>query len=107
MELYKIKQYIGKEYSSNIITNEKDKETFENILTNTNNIKLIYRICEDGRDNNKMLEIIQCCFNHIIIIKTKEANIIGCYFRNAKIDNESIIFSIDKPNLYIYKQELN
>ena len=54
-----------------------------------------------------MLEIIQCCFNHIIIIKTKEGNIIGCYFRNEGIDNESIIFSIDKPNIFIYKQELN
>ena len=53
---------------------------------------------EDGRNNNKMIEnIILFCLNHIILIKTKEGNIFGCYInRNEGIDKYSFIFSIDK-----------
>ena len=61
---------------------EKDKEIFENILTNTSNIKLIYRMSEDGRNNNKMIEDIEYWYNHIIIIKTKDNNYI--YFFNSR-----------------------
>ena len=62
----------GKEYSSKIITNEKDYETFENILTDTNKMKLAYRMSEDKKNNNKMIENIKYYLNNIMLIKTKE-----------------------------------
>ena len=101
----------GKEYSSKIITNEKDYETFENILTDTNNMKLAYRMSEDGKNNNKMIKNIDKSYNNIILIKTKQGNTFGCYIpkdegrpkeEDEKKDERSFIFSIDKYEIFNY-----
>lgn len=95
----------GKESKSKIIETEKERQIFCNIF-NPNGIKLVYGKGINNANNNNMVENINCCFNYIILIKTKNEEKIGCFFtKTNEIDKNSFIFLINNWDVFNYNND--
>ena len=88
-------------FSSEII-NSDNINIFESLVCKTNQLKLLYRMTEDGGNNESIQNKINNHSNIVVLIKTEENKIFGgctrCkidYDEDFQFDNKAFLFSLN------------
>ena len=94
---------------SNIMKNQKEKEKMKNLISPNNNVKaeLLYRLSKDGESINKYHQLCDNIKNNLILIKSDNDVIFGCYCTwmwdtsGKDIDsNDGFLFNLTKDKKY-------